>query len=173
MIARATLTLCIGTALLLAGCEQSATNNGSTTTQPTADDTTLENVAEKTQDAVAAGLEYLNQKKEEYRKRIEPELDRLNERVEKLREQLGDAAEAAKPEIERRMKQLREGVDAAREKLDNLKDASEPAWEEAKRGLDRAIEELHKGLDDVPATQPAELPTTLSTEAPDTPALPD
>lgn len=156
VMAGAGMLLVVGV-MWLTGCEQAPPAGGDSTTQPAGAGVSLEDVERKTREMAEAGLEYLRQKKEQYEKHVGPELDRLGERVEEMKQKLREVAEDARPELEKRVEELGKEVEQARERFEKLKEASGPAWEEARRGLDRAVERLRSALGEAaPETQPAE-----------------
>jgi outer membrane murein-binding lipoprotein Lpp len=142
----------VAAGLWLAGCDGDQGGSGASS-QPAA--STLSEMQQKVQKAAERGIELVRQKKDEYEKRVGPELDRLGQRVDELKKQLNDAAEDARPEIEKRFGELKKQVEVAREKFEKVKEASGPAWEEAKKGLDAAVDKLRQALgEEPPTTQP-------------------
>lgn len=157
-------------ALAVSACEQSATtgdgngvsNGAAVTTQPaTEPGVTLNDVKRKTQDAMAAAAEYARQKKEEYQRRMEPELEALERRLEKLKERFRLAGERARPEIQKRVKDLNEMARKAREEFEQLRAAGDERWEDAQKRLDETMRQLEEALKEgVPIAHPTTLPTT-------------
>lgn len=147
----------------LAACEQAPPPGGRSAgsqpaTQP-AGGVSLEQVKRKAGEAVATAVEYARQKKEEYQKRVEPELARLEVRLAEMKKKVEQAAEEARPGLQERVGELSWKVAVARERLERVKAAGGEAWEEARQGLDAALAELREALGESPASAPATEPS--------------
>lgn len=108
---------------------------------------TEEKVMKEVKEAVQTALSYTEQQKEEYRKKINAQLDEMQRKMAELKAKY----EQAKPEIQAKLKEqmevLQKEMDAARKKLAELKAASGKAWEDMKAGLDKALEDLKKSYE--------------------------
>jgi len=105
---------------------------------------TLEEVRREIREALQGTKNYAFQQKEEYTKKLETQLKRLDEQVEELKSSIKDAA--AKPENQELLKDLQAKRAVVQEKLDKVRTSSAAAWEEVKAGLDAAVEDLMKSF---------------------------
>lgn len=98
-------------------------------------------------EAASATGKVLRVQKEEYRKRIEADLDRLNERLKVYKEKASRAGEDAKASMEKQIDKLQEQRDGVREKLGDLGGDSQDAWGEVRKGLDKAVGDLKESFE--------------------------
>jgi chromosome segregation ATPase len=84
----------------------------------------------------------LKVQKEEYRKKIEIDLGRLDDQLATYREKLSKATDDMKAEMQKQIDRLQAQRDQVREKLKDLGGDTKEAWEEVKKGLDQAVGNL-------------------------------
>jgi len=93
-------------------------------------------------EAATATGKALRVQKEEYRKRIETDLGRLNERLKIYKDKASQAGDEAKASMQTQIDKLQGQRDKVREKLGDLGGDSQDAWGEVKRELDKAVGDL-------------------------------
>jgi hypothetical protein len=120
--------------LLVLGCDKPRSTPGGTVTAG--------DVRRETREAAEAAGTLAAQKKAEYQKRMEEELEDLDRRIERLKARAADAGEEARARLEKELAELEPKREAARKKLEQFQAASAEAWEDMKEGVGNAFDEL-------------------------------
>ncbi len=118
-----------------------------TTKESSKQPVTQEDVKRDTQRALETTQAYTQQKKEQYQRKIEAELDELQRQTDDLRARAERARGKAKATLDDQLADLQQKQVAARHKLEELKAAGEPAWEKLQRGLDDAVGEAKRAYE--------------------------
>lgn len=133
--------LCLATAglltITLTGCPQATTARKVST----------EDVKRETREAVDTAKQFASQKKAEYEKQLQQQLDEMDKDLQQWRAKADKATGDAKAEMEKKLKALQEQRDALAGKIKDLGKDSGEAWEEMKKGIDKAWGELKEGFD--------------------------
>lgn len=108
---------------------------------------TVATIKEEAQETLERGRAYAEEKRAQYERAIEDQLDKLDARIQALKEQLGKAEVQAKAEIEEQLDELRAKKQAVAKRLADLRVASEEAWQELKTGINTAMQELKESVD--------------------------
>jgi TolA-binding protein len=98
--------------------------------------------------AVDTTVEYSQQAKEEFQKKLETQLDELDAKIVKLREKGSDLKDDAKVKWERTMTDLEKKRETARAKLTDVGRASAEAWKDVQKGAAAAWDDLDKAFRD-------------------------
>ncbi|MBI5632664.1 MAG: hypothetical protein HZA15_04225 [Nitrospirae bacterium] len=87
---------------------------------------------------------YLYQKKEEYQKKAEEKLNRLEANVKQLYLRAEKKGERAREKITRAADNLRKKSESAKNKLKDLKESGEEKWDIARDELDSMLKDLER-----------------------------
>lgn len=123
------------------GCEQKPSDR-------TPGTVTSEDVRSDAGQAVETAVEYSQQAKEEFRKKLETQLNELDAKIAKLREKGGDLKDDAKVKWDQKMSDLEKKREAAHAKLAEVGQSSADAWEDVRKGAQSAWDELDKAFRD-------------------------
>jgi len=106
--------------------------------------TSAQDVKKETKEALEATKEFTLQQKEDFQKKIQAELDRMQQQIDHLRAKAAQAKTEAQAELNKAIAEPQKRKDAAGKKLQELESASEKAWGNLKSGLNSAMEDLEK-----------------------------
>jgi len=84
----------------------------------------------------------LNVEKEEYKKKLEADLDKLDDKLKEYKEKASRAKDDAKVKMDNQIEALQVQRDKTREKLKDLGGDTKEAGAEVKKGLDKATGDL-------------------------------
>lgn len=138
-----TLFLVTALAIFLPGCGGSGEGN----TPEKTTEVTREDVKQESTEALRTTQAFVVQRKEEYEKRIEAELDEFGSRIEQLKAKAQDAETEAKKEVNNAIEELRRKEKAIRNNLEQLKDQGAETWKEMKASIDGALEDLERSYE--------------------------
>ena len=124
------------------GCEQQSA------VQTAPGKVTSEDVRRDAGQAVNTTVEYSQQAKEDFQKKLEAQLNELDAKIAKLREKGGDLKDEAKVNWDRRMAELETKREAARAKLAEVGRSSAEAWKDVQKGAQSAWDDLDKAFRD-------------------------
>ena len=123
------------------GCEQKPEDL-------TPDKVTSEEVRRDANKAVETAVEYSRQAKDEFQKKLETQLNKLDAKIVALREKGGDLKDQAKENWDKKMADLETKREAARDKLNEVGRSSADAWEDVRKGAQSAWDEVDKAFRD-------------------------
>ena len=143
----------IGTALLVSalalGC--GPPTGGSQSGVPRAANPTARTVVEEThrevRESANADRAAQQQKREEYRRQFQEQMDRLNDEIKELGERAATASADARVRLDKELAGLKERQAELRKRWESFQAAAPDAWEEMKGGLERAYGELRRSFD--------------------------
>ena len=138
---RFTWMLMVAGVLTACGCERKPAD------QPPGK-VTSEDVRRDAGRAAETAVEYSQQSKEEFQKKLGARLEELDGKIAKLREKGGDLKSQAKTDWDRKMADLETKREAARAKLAEVSDSSVEAWKDIQQGAQSAWDELDKAFRD-------------------------
>jgi TolA-binding protein len=115
---------------------------------PTTKKVTSEDVRRDAGQAAKTAVEYSEQTKEEFQKKLDTRLKELDAEIAKLHEKGRDRKDEAKAKWDQKMTELETKRDAARAKLAEVRDSSAAAWKDVRKGAQSAWDELDKALRD-------------------------
>lgn len=104
-------------------------------------------IAQNTQMVVNESSEAGEQKKEEFYRHLQSQLDEFDSRIKKLHSQGDVLREKARSELLERLEQLQSQKNELLPKIEKATRSSEAAWEDIKGGLDRAVTDLKVALE--------------------------
>jgi hypothetical protein len=107
---------------------------------------TAQELQQELREALEAAKAYTFQQREEYRKRLEPVLRDLDERIEGLKEQAKGAGKDAQKWYAQAIEELRRERENVHEQLAKIRAAAPGAWEEVKAGVSAAWDDLRKAF---------------------------
>jgi len=118
----------------------------------TSEQTTPEDVARETKEAVDEAVRLADQEREEFLNDAERRMDALNARLSKLRSEWrlasDEASEEAAQQWRRSFDTLEKERQEARETLERLREASGPAWTDIRKGFSKAYDDLSAAVDE-------------------------
>ena len=123
------------------GCEQSPADR-------TPGKVTPEDVRRDAGKAAKTAAEYSQQTKEEFQKKLEAQLNELDAKIAKLRQQGRDLKDKAKANWDQKMAELETKRKAARAKLAEVGHSGEEAWKDVRKGAESAWNDLDKAFRD-------------------------
>ena len=106
--------------------------------------TSAQDVKEETREALEVTKDFTLQQKEDFQKKIQTELARMQQQIDRLMARADHAKREAQADLHKVIAEVQKRKDAAGKKLQELESASEKAWENLKSGLNDAMEELEK-----------------------------
>src|SRR3990172_2106956 len=109
---------------------------------------TSEDVRRDAGQAVNTAVEYSQQAKEEFQKKLDTRLKELDAEIAKLREKGRDLKDKAKANWDQKMAELETKRDAARDKLAEVGHSSAEAWKDVQNGAQSAYDDLDKAFRD-------------------------
>jgi TolA-binding protein len=121
------------------GCEKKPANQ-------TPGKVTPEDVRRDAGQAVNTAAEYSQQTKEEFQKKLETQLNDLDEKIAKLREKGRDLKDETKVKWDKNMAELETKREAARAKMAEVGHSSAEAWKDVQKGAQSAWDELDKSF---------------------------
>ena len=101
-------------------------------------------VKDETREALDAARAYAAQKKEEYQRQMEVELDSLSREIEQLKAKAEKAGAKTRAEVKEQIAELEKQKEVVNQKLRELRSHGVEAWEGLKAEIDSAIAELKK-----------------------------
>jgi len=123
------------------GCEQKP--GGRTPGKVTSDD-----MRRDAGQAAKTAVEYSQQAKQEFQKKLETQLNELDAKIAKLREKGRDLKDQAKADWDRKMAELETKREAASAKLAEVGRSSAEAWKDVQKGAQSAYDDLDKAFRD-------------------------
>ena len=130
--------------LASSGCEQKLADPMPGKVVP--EKVTPEDVRRDAGKAVDTAAEYSQQAKEEFRKKLEGQLNELDAKIAQLREKGRDLKGEAKANWDRKMADLETKREAARVKLAKVGHSTAEAWKDVQKGAQSAWDELDKAF---------------------------
>src|SRR5213075_1007699 len=94
-----------------------------------------------------ASKDYAAQKKAEYQKKVESQLDEFTRGIDELKMKAENSGAKAKAELNKEISALEQQKEVVSKKLSELKSSSAEAWEDLKARTDSAMTELKKSYD--------------------------
>jgi len=91
-----------------------------------------------------AAKDYTYEKKDEYRSRLEYQMQELDAKTEELKGKAANASESVKREFDKDMSELSRQKAVLKEKLDSVKSSSAAAWEDTKTGAESAWDSVKR-----------------------------
>jgi len=91
-----------------------------------------------------AAKDYTYEKKDEYRSRLEYQMQELDAKTEELKGKAANASESVKREFDKDMSELSRQKAVLKEKLDSVKSSSAAAWEDTKAGAESAWDSVKR-----------------------------
>ena len=91
-----------------------------------------------------AAKDYTYEKKDEYRSRLEYQMQELDAKTEELKGKAANASESVKREFDKDMSDLSRQKAVLKEKLDSVKSSSAAAWEDTKAGAESAWDSVKR-----------------------------
>ena len=104
-------------------------------------------IAQNTQMVVNESSDAGEQKKEEFYRHLQSQLDEFDRKIVKLQSQGDVLREKARNELHERLEQLQSQKSELLPKIESATRSSEAAWEDIKGGLDRAVTDLKVALE--------------------------
>lgn len=132
--------------VLFVGCDSTATGPVTDKTGPVTDKVTSEDVQRDAGQAVDTAVEYTQQAKDEYQKKLAAQLEELDGEIAELRAKGSELKDQAKDKWEQAIADLEQKRDAARVRAAEVGQSSGEAWQEVRKGAESAWEELHKSF---------------------------
>ena len=141
MMPRFTWMLMLASLLVVLGCEQKPADR-------TPEKVTSEDVRRDANQAAETAVEFSQQTKEEFQKKLEAQLKQSDAEIARLREKGSELKDEAKANWERKMANLETKRDAARAKLAEIGASSAEAWKDVQKGAQSAWDELDQAFRD-------------------------
>jgi len=91
-----------------------------------------------------AAKDYTYEKKDEYRSRLEYQMQELDAKTEELKGKAANASESVKREFDKDMSELNRQKDVLKQKLESVKSSSAAAWEDTKAGTESAWDSVKR-----------------------------
>lgn len=107
---------------------------------------TGETVMREAQEAVTATKDYTLQQKDAFQRKIQAELDDVQQQITRLRGQVEHASEAARGDIQQSIGELEKKKDLAHKKIEALHSATASSWEQVKSKAAAAMDDLRDSL---------------------------
>jgi LPS O-antigen subunit length determinant protein (WzzB/FepE family) len=141
MMSRFVWMLMLASLLAVLGCEQKPADR-------TPDKVTSEDVRRDANQAAETAVEFSQQTKEEFQKKLDAQLKQADAEIARLREEGSELKDEAKVDWERKMANLETKRDAARAKLAEVGASSAEAWKDVQKGAQSAWDELDQAFRD-------------------------
>jgi len=109
---------------------------------------TSEDVRRDPNQSAETAVEFSQQTKEEFQKKLEAQLKQSDAEIARLREKGSELKDEAKANWERKMANLETKRDAARAKLAEIGASSAEAWKDVQKGAQSAWDELDQAFRD-------------------------
>ena len=139
MMSRFVWMLMLAGLLAAIGCEQKPADR-------TPGKVTSEDVRRDAGQAVNTAVEFSQQTKEEFQKKLAAQLKDLEGEIAKLREKGRNLKDEAKTNWDRKISELETKREAARAKLAEVGRSTAEAWEDVRKGAQSAWDELEKAF---------------------------
>jgi len=110
---------------------------------------TVEEVREETAEAISAAEEFAAKKQQQYRQRINGRLDKVQQHISGLREDLAEADPAITEKTEKLIADMEAELSHLREEAAKETEQTEDAWQEFTATMNQAVDELEKSVEDV------------------------
>lgn len=107
-------------------------------------DVSAADVKKETKEALGAAKELTVQQKDEFKKKMRDELDRMQKEIDRLAFKTNQAKKEAQADLDKAVKELQKKKDATAKKLQELESASGKAWDDLKSGLNASVDDLEK-----------------------------
>jgi predicted small secreted protein len=91
-----------------------------------------------------AAKDYTYEKKDEYRSRLEYQMQELDAKTEELKGKAANASESVKREFDKDMSELSRQKAVLNQKLESVKSSSAAAWEDTKAGAESAWDSVKR-----------------------------
>ena len=140
-MARSVWILMLAVLFATLGCERNPTNR-------TPAKVTSEDVRRDAGQALNTAVEYSQQTREEFQKKLEAQLNELDAKTAKLRENGRELKGEAKVKWDGKMAELEMKREVARAKLAEIGQSSAEAWKDVQKGAQSAWDELDKAVRD-------------------------
>lgn len=85
--------------------------------------------------------------REEYRKKVDADLVKLDQRMDSWKEKIKAANDDAKIKMQKRMDELKIQREKVREQVKDMNADTKEAWADVKKGADKAVAELHEAFE--------------------------
>ena len=108
---------------------------------------TAEDVDRQTREALQSAKSYSYEQKDEYQKRLQGVLQKLNDQIDELKRQAEQASGKARQQYQEELVRLEKLRIKAREQLARVRSATPGAWEDIKAGVSAAVEDLHNAYE--------------------------
>ena len=95
-------------------------------------DVSAQDVKKETKEALGAAKELTVQQKDEFKKKMRDELDRMQKEIDRLAFKTNQAKKETQAELDKAVKELQKKKDATAKKLQDLESASGKAWDDLK-----------------------------------------
>ncbi|MBA4068050.1 MAG: hypothetical protein C0501_30970 [Isosphaera sp.] len=109
--------------------------------------TTDEDLGREVREALKAAKDYSFRQKDKYERELREVVDKVDDRIEDLRDRAKEAGADARAKIEEQVEELKKKRDALADRLGRAAPAAEDAWEDLKSGVGGAVEDLGQALD--------------------------
>jgi hypothetical protein len=109
--------------------------------------TTAEDVARQFRKTMEAAKSYSYDKKDEYQKKLQVSLDRIDRQIEIWKEKADQASGKARKEYARKVAELKRLRSRAQTQLERVKKATPGAWEDIKSGVSAAMSNLRQAFE--------------------------
>lgn len=103
-----------------------------------------QDLKKETKEALGAAKELTVQQKEEFKKKMQDELDIIQKEIDRLAFRTNQAKKETQAEMDKAVKELQKKKDATAKKLQDLESARGKAWDDLKSGLNASVEDLEK-----------------------------
>jgi hypothetical protein len=105
---------------------------------------TGDKVIQETQEAVKATKDYTIQQKDAFQRKVQTELDEMQERITELRGQVKHASAEAKADIQKAVSELEKKKGLAEKKAKEIQSATASSWEQVKSKTSVALDDLRE-----------------------------
>jgi LPS O-antigen subunit length determinant protein (WzzB/FepE family) len=133
--------LMLASLLVVLGCEQKPADR-------TPEKVTSEDIRRDANQAAETAVEFSQQTKGEFQKKLDTQLKQSDAEIARLREKGSELKDEAKANWERKMANLETKRDAARAKLAEIGASSAEAWKDVQKGAQSAWDELDQAVRD-------------------------
>ena len=107
---------------------------------------TGEKVIRETQEAVTATKDYTIQQKDAFQRKVQMELDEMEERITQLRGKAKHASAEARADLQKAIRELEKKKDLAHKKAQDIHSATASSWEQVKSKTTAAMDDLRASL---------------------------
>jgi len=85
----------------------------------------------------------------EYKTRIENSLDRLNGKIDEMKDEIEGSGEDGEQAAEERLEELKDARNDLQDKLDELQDTTHDTWDDWKDGADNLLDNIGDEIDHI------------------------